>query len=101
MQKAWGAHTMHGIQKCCKYGKDGTPKKDFSRRRPRAKSHGSKPSHGSGSAYAQLLLRSISSRSPIGNSSACRRNVSTFMKVIAKTLTLPEELGMVVLGNLC
>ena len=48
---------MHNTQECCKYGKDSTPKKDFSRRKPHAQSCGSKPCHGSSSAYAQLSAK--------------------------------------------
>ncbi len=52
-----GAHTMHDTKECCKYWKDGTPKKDFSRQKPHAQSRGSGPFYGSGSAYARLSAK--------------------------------------------
>lgn len=43
----------------------------------------------------------INLRSQTKNSSMCRRNISAITKVAAKTPTHPEELVMVVLGNIC
>ncbi len=48
---------MHDTNECHKYGKDGTPKIDFAWRKPCIQSRGSKTTHDSSSAYAQLSAK--------------------------------------------
>ena len=55
--------------------------------------------HDHNSVYVHLSAIIAKLKSPTGNSSTPARNASMITTVTAKTLTHPEVMGMVALGN--
>lgn len=95
-------HTTHNAEECNKYEKDGTMKKEATGRKVHGPLHGQETSnHNRSPCMSNFPKKLINLKSQTGNSSMHTRSTSTIMKVTGMTLIHPEELDVVVLGNIC
>jgi hypothetical protein len=99
-KKHGDTQTTHNTPECHKYEKNSTPKKGFIGRSVHGSSCWSQTYHHEGSAYVQLSTNWRNWRSLIRSLGTLIRSTNTITRVIAMTQTLPQESGMVVLGNM-